>query len=77
MNSKRVQSWNIQCSYRISIKILNFYLDSIFMGLYMFGKMYFTEHKLRAADKIRRDEHTFGAEHIKPKFNGTEVTKTF
>ena len=39
----------------------------------MFGKMYFTEHKLRATDKIRRDEHTFGAEHIILEFNGTEV----
>ena len=35
--------------------------------------MHCTEHKLLAEDKMRRAEHTFGAEHIVPKFNGAEV----
>ena len=46
---------------------------------FMFGTihqlflMHCTEHKLRAEDKMLRAEHTFGAEHIVPKFNGAEV----
>ena len=46
---------------------------------FMFGTihqlflMHCTEHKLRAEDQMRRVEHTFGAEHIVPKFNGAKV----